>query len=69
MSEPEYLDRIREAAQKRAAARRDLRNATDELRVYCAQAKHAGVAVTRIALEAELSRQGVYDLLGEQPSS
>jgi hypothetical protein len=63
-----YLDRIREAAQKRAAARRDLRNATDELRVYCAQGKAAGVSITRIALEAELSRQGVYDLLEGRPS-
>jgi hypothetical protein len=68
-SEADYIKRIKEAAKKRAAARKQLRLATDELRVYCAQAKYQGVPITRIALEAELSRQGVYDLLREEPPS
>jgi hypothetical protein len=31
------------------------------------QAREAKIPITRIASEAGLSRQGVYDLLGERP--
>ena len=43
------------------------REATDDLRRYCREAQTEGVSLTRIASEAGLSRQGVYDLLAERP--
>jgi AcrR family transcriptional regulator len=64
----EHIAQIRKAARRREKARNEMRSATDELRVYCLQAKYAGITVTQIASEAGLSRQGVYDLLGERPS-
>jgi hypothetical protein len=60
---------IRRAAKTRERADAARAKATDELRRYCKDAQEAGVPVTRIAQEAGLSRQGVYDLLGERPSS
>jgi hypothetical protein len=62
------LVRIQKAAKKRAKADAAKREATDELRRYCKEAQEAGVAITRIAAEAGLSRQGVYDLLAGRPS-
>jgi len=59
---------IRRAAKARAKADAARHKATEELRSYCKAAQKAGVPVTQIASEAGLSRQGVYDLLGEQPS-
>src|SRR4051812_357121 len=67
MSDYDYIDPIRKAARKRAKARQTMRQATDELRTVCLQAKYGGVPVTQIALEAELSRQGVYDLIDQSP--
>jgi hypothetical protein len=69
MSELAIIRRIQSAAKKREKADAAKREATEDLRRYCAEAQKAGVSVTRIAAEARLSRQGVYDLLGEQPSS
>jgi hypothetical protein len=69
MSEATIIRRIQAAARKRAKADEAKREATDDLRRYCAEAKKAGVSITRIASEAGLSRQGVYDLLGERPST
>jgi len=63
------LKAIRRAARKRERADQAKREATEELRRYCQEARAAGVPITRIASEAGLSRQGVYDLLGERPSS
>jgi hypothetical protein len=60
---------IRRAAKSRERADTARAKATDELRRYCKDAQEAGVPVTRIAEEAGLSRQGVYDLLAERPSS
>lgn len=60
---------IQRAAKKRAKADAAKREATEELRRYCKEAQEAGVAITRIAAEAGLSRQGVYDLLAGRPSS
>lgn len=65
MSEYDHIGAIRKAAGKRGKARQNMRHATDELRVACLQAKHAGVSISQIAREAELSRQGVYDLIAE----
>ncbi len=59
---------IREAAKRRARADVARRKATGELRERCREAQAAGVPVTRIAREAGLSRQGVYDLLAARAS-
>ena len=64
----ETVKGIRRAARKRERAEVTRREATDELRKLCAQAQGEGVSITEIAREAGLSRQGVYDLLGAQPS-
>ena len=63
------IRRIQSAARKRAKADAAKREATEELRRYCKEAQKAGVSITRIAEEAGLSRQGVYDLLAGRPSS
>lgn len=69
MSEQAVLKAIRRAARKREKADEAKREATEELRRYYREAQAAGIPVTRIASEAGLSRQGVYDLLGERPSA
>ena len=69
MTEAQVIRRIQSAAKKRAKAETAKREATDDLRCYCAEAQEAGVPITRIAQEAGLSRQGVYDLLAGRPSS
>lgn len=58
---------IRRAAKSRERADAARAKATDDLRRYCKDAQEAGVPVTRIASEAGLSRQGVYDLLAGRP--
>ena len=60
---------IRRAAKRRERADAAADKATDELQRYCQDAQKAGVSITQIASEAGLSRQGVYDLLAERPSS
>jgi DNA invertase Pin-like site-specific DNA recombinase len=69
MSEATVLRSIRGAAKRREKADAAKRQATDDLRGYVRDAREAGVSITRIASEAGLSRQGVYDLLGERPSA
>jgi DNA invertase Pin-like site-specific DNA recombinase len=69
MSEATALRSIRGAAKRREKADAAKRQATDDLRAYVRDAREAGVSITRIASEAGLSRQGVYDLLGERPSA
>jgi len=69
VSEAAAIRKIKTAARKRAKADEAKREATDELRAYIRDARKAGVSITRIASEAGLSRQGVYDLLGERPSA
>jgi septal ring factor EnvC (AmiA/AmiB activator) len=61
------LRSIRGAAKRREKADAAKRAATDDLRRYCEEARKAKVPITQIASEAGLSRQGVYDLLGERP--
>jgi len=67
MSEATILRGIRSAAKRRERADAAKREATADLRRYCEEAREAGVSITRIASEAGLSRQGVYDLLAERP--
>jgi DNA-binding phage protein len=69
VSEATVLRSIRGAAKRRERADTAKRQATDDLRAYVRDAREAGVSITRIASEAGLSRQGVYDLLGERPSA
>ncbi|HEX4036229.1 MAG TPA: hypothetical protein VHX66_17440 [Solirubrobacteraceae bacterium] len=61
------IEGIRHAARERVLADDRRRLATLALREYCLAAQAAGVSITRIAREAHLSRQGLYDLL-RQPS-
>jgi hypothetical protein len=60
---------IRRAAKSRDRADAARGKAIKELRRSCQAAQKADVPVTQIAQEAGLSRQGVYDLLAERPSS
>lgn len=69
MSEATAIRRIQSAVKKRTKADEAKREATEQLRRSCREAQAAGVSITRIAAEAGLSRQGVYDLLGERPSA
>jgi DNA invertase Pin-like site-specific DNA recombinase len=69
MSESEAIKAIRRAAKRREYSERLRRAATDELRERMRQAQAEGVSIARIAREARLSRQGVYDLLGAARSS
>jgi hypothetical protein len=62
----EAIRGIRKAAKSRLKADEAKREATDDLRRFCVAAKEAGVPISQIASEADLSRQGVYDLLAEQ---
>ena len=63
MTEQEAIKGIHKAAKQRARADQARREATDRLRELCHAAQEAGVPISRIAREAGLSRQGVYDLL------
>lgn len=69
MSEATAIRRIQSAVRKRQKADEAKREATEQLRNACREAQAAKVPITRIASEAGLSRQGVYDLLAERPSS
>ena len=51
-------------SETRGKADESKREATEELRELRQNARKAGVSITRIASEAGLSRQGVYDLWG-----
>jgi hypothetical protein len=68
MSESEAVKAIRRAAKRREHAERLRQAATDELRDQMRAAQSEGVSIARIAREARLSRQGVYDLLAARAS-
>lgn len=63
------LREIRKAAKRRAKADEAHREATEDLRTFIRAARHAGVPITQIASEAQISRQAVYDVLEARPSS
>ena len=69
MSESETIKAIRRAAKQRERADLMRGAANRELRERCRQAQSEGVPIARIAREARLSRQGVYDLLAPAQSS
>jgi hypothetical protein len=68
MTEAEAVKGLRSAAKRRERADKAKREATDDLRRIASEAQEAGVPIARIAREAGLSRQGVYDLLAARPS-
>jgi len=67
MSAEKALRAIQQAARRRAEAAALRQSATEDLRRACLEAQKEGAPITRIASEAGLSRQGVYDLLAERP--
>jgi DNA-binding phage protein len=68
MSEAAILEALRDAAQRRERAEQERHAASAELRKRVQEAHTAGIGPTRIAQEAGLSRQAVYESLGQQPS-
>jgi hypothetical protein len=68
MSESEAIRGVRSAAKQRARADLSRANANRKLREWAREAQDEGVSVTRIAQEAGLSRQGLYDLLADPQS-
>jgi DNA-binding phage protein len=57
---------LRDAARSRAQADEMKALATAHLRLWCVRARRAGMPIAEIAREAQLSRQAVYDLIGER---
>jgi DNA invertase Pin-like site-specific DNA recombinase len=68
MNEKKALERLRQAAVAREAADEARHIASAELRKCVQDAHAAGVGPTRIAEAAGLSRQAVYEILGQPPS-
>jgi hypothetical protein len=68
MSEDSVIRALRRAAKRRERLAQERREATAALRDYVREAHDLGLPITRIAEAADLSRQGVYDLLAAQPS-
>jgi DNA-binding phage protein len=68
MSESESIKAIRRAAKRREYADRLKTQATDDLRENLRRAQAEGEPIARIAREARLSRQGVYELLAARSS-
>lgn len=69
MSAEKAISRIHQAVRGREEASEQRQKATDDLRQAVREAKAERVPITQIASEAGLSRQAVYDLLGEQPDA
>jgi DNA-binding phage protein len=66
MNEKRALEALRRAAERRKVAEDERHAASAELRKRVKDAHAAGLSPTRIAQEAGLSRQAVYEAL--QPS-
>lgn len=63
------LERIAHAREDRKTADLQKRDATNRLVKFSIAALKAGASVTQVAKEAGLSRQGLYDLLGDRRPS
>lgn len=63
------LREVRKAANRRQRAEQARLDATADLREWCRRAHDAGVTITELAGVAGLSRQGLYDLLGDRRPS
>lgn len=68
MSEEAIIRALRRAAERREAADEERHAASIELRKRVREAHAAGIGPTRIAQEAGLSRQAVYEALDPSPS-
>lgn len=68
MNEKKALEELRQAAERRTVAEKERHAASADLRERVQDAHAAGVSPTRIAQEAGLSRQAVYEALGQPPS-
>lgn len=68
INEKKAIERLRRAAERREVAEDERHAAAAELRRRIQQARDAGLSPTRIAQEARVSRQAVYEALGQQPS-
>ncbi|MHB1809738.1 MAG: hypothetical protein ACYCU0_10645 [Solirubrobacteraceae bacterium] len=68
ISETKAIERLKRAAERREVADEERHAAAAELRRRIHQAREAGLSPTRIAQEARMSRQAVYEALGQQPS-
>lgn len=68
MSDEAILQALRDAADRRERADQERHDAATELRKRVQDAHAAGISPTRIAQEARLSRQAVYEALGQRPS-
>lgn len=68
MSEDKIINGLRRAAERRERADKERHAASAELRKLVQDAHAAGFSPTRIAQEARLSRQAVYEALGQRPS-
>jgi hypothetical protein len=68
MTEKKALEALRRAAERREIAEDERRAASVDLRKRIRDAHAAGVSPTRIAQEARVSRQAVYEALGQSPS-
>ncbi len=68
MSDSDALEGVRRAAEQRAQADLARAQAMRDLREWARKAHAEGVSITRIAQEARLSRQGLYDVLADPQS-
>lgn len=68
ISEAKAIERLHRAAERREVAETERHAAAAELRRRVQQAHAAGLSPTRIAQEARMSRQAVYEALNQQPS-
>jgi outer membrane protein TolC len=69
VTEKEIRAHLRESKEQREQAKKRAEETRAELKRFVGIAREAGLPISLIASEAGLSRQGVYDLLGERPSS
>jgi DNA-binding phage protein len=68
MSNAQIIKRLREAADQKVLADAERHAASERLRVAILQAREAGLGVTEISRETNLSRQAIYEALGVQAS-
>jgi DNA-binding phage protein len=68
MSEDKIIEGLRRAAERRERADKERHAASAELRKLVQDAHAAGLGATQIAEAAGLSRQAVYEALGQRPS-
>jgi hypothetical protein len=68
MSQARAISNLKKAAKRRQAAETERHAAAADLRQRIKEARAAGISPTQIAQEARVSRQAVYEALGQRPS-